>query len=391
MHDVIRINRLLARHGDFLSRIWEGEVSRVDEFNARAVAELKTAQIVIGDDEGNIRLARSYRELLERSIGRRGHYGASRSIGADLRRLAAVAGDAHDAYRSGDDTAHHQAVIEGCDIIWELSDTLDTTIRDYERILHEGPGKTGDIKARARRTQFHIDRLEELRQGMVFLTDDPVHEQMLHASCRDLRREFSRMIEARMGQAVTRITRVSNELTRLLLQDRDILAETRRSRAALELLRKVSDEAAAELMFNSGAFACLPAIAFAPLVDPRDEDLDGVREELALKAEPRQRRTARKVETVDGLIDADGVALQDAEDIAAELGVAFEISLLTDRGTSLREWLDVHGDEIDQIHAFEAIMTGILAEEGKFETEFVPPLDDFMSSRISDVMVRLAA
>lgn len=389
MHDVIRINRLMARHGDLLSRIWEGEVTSVDESNARAVNDLKAVHVLIGDDDGNIRLSRTYRELLERSIGRRGHYGASRSIGMDLRRLSAVAVDAQHSCQIDEGAVLHQkAIEEGCDIIWELSDTLETTIRDYERILHDGMGGNGDIKARARRTQFHIDRLDELRQAVVFLTDDPVHEALLHFSCRDLRREYSRLVESKMNQAVNRIVRVSKEMTRLLLHDRDILAETRRARMALELFKKMPDETATELMTISKAFPTMPQFTFAPLVDPCDTELGAVREELARKAEPRPRRPVQKVETVEGLIEVDLEAIEETHDPAAELSLAFEMSLTEENATSLRSWLEAHGGDVEADHAFETIMTSILSEQKRFSVEFIPPLHEVMSSRISDIMVR---
>ncbi|MCE6958534.1 hypothetical protein LAZ40_05650 [Cereibacter sphaeroides] len=392
MTSIAATNAVLARHGALLDAIWQGEITRIGDDNARAIGELKVIQAVLTDEEGNVRLARNYREYIERVLGQRGRYGASRSIADDVQRLLAATTDANEAHARQDQATCDRAIAEGSDIIWELADTIETTTLSFERILHEGLGETGTRAARARRLEFYRQRIEALREGLNMLVSGPAREELSNAACRDLRLKYSRMIGDRLGGIVQRVTRASTEISRLLILDRDILAQTRRTRAMLRALKDVSTSERADVLALDGDFV-LPEFSFAPLVDPRDPELDSLRETIASKMQPVTRRRPVKVEEAGILLDLppDVTLGEPVVSVDERLAVGFAEAIVPQAPLSLRQWLAEHAAPEDRDMAFEVILSGILARDRAYAIEFVPPLDPLTSSRIHDILVSRAA
>lgn len=387
------INAVLARHGNFLEGVWNGEITRVSEETAKAVSDLRAVHAVMTDDEGNVRLTRSYREFLERILGSRGHFGSSRSVADDLNRLKAAAEDAADADTRQDETGATRALAEGSDIIWELADTIESSILAFERILHDGLGESGSRTARIRRMEFYRERISGLRESFDFLVRDPARNAISHPSCRDLRREFSRMIGNNLAAMAQRVNRAADEINRLLILDQNILAETRRTRAILRALKDMGMRERIETAVLADELPVLPADGWGPLVDPRDPELEDLRERIAQTLKPAKRRERVQVADAGVVLDfSDDPAPSEEESADDLLSLRFEADLKVGSLVSLREWIaknKTSSDEADIV--FETIMTGIITMSGVFEFDFVPPLSQNTSNQIHDLLVGIAA
>lgn len=387
MTTVTQFNAVLNKHGALLEAIWDGSVSVISEENARRISELKAAQVVITDDEGHVRLTRPYRDLLERCVGRRGNYASTRSINDDISRLRAVAIEANDAWIEKDEVTHNEAMREGSDIIWELADTLQSTITGYEQLLHNGLGGTGSREARIKRTDYAISRLKEVSHSVTYLIDGPAREVLDQQSCRDLRREYGRLIIDKIDDIVKRVTRTANELYRLVAMDREIMAETRRARAMFRLLRDVSITDRTEVLLANNPIAPkLPAI-LALRIDPLDDETGELRNKLARQIKPAERRAPRKVEEAGTLVIPPASEAQEIIEPDVLIAEAFEAEVYSGKSVSLRKFLSDSEFAGDANFAFEAIMTGVLAEPAIYKVCFDPPLDAIRSSRIHDIIV----
>lgn len=395
MTSIVAINKILDRHGALLEQIWTGEVTRIDEeISGRAITELKAVHAIMTDGEGNIRLSRHYREFLERVLGARGHYSASRSVADDLNRLKAAADDASDAAARQDDVSHERAISEGSDIIWELTDTIESSTLAFERILHDGLGESGSRAARIRRLEYYKERIRGLRESLNLVVSGPAREAISLQACRDLRREHTRMIGSRLAGFVQRVNRASDEINRLLILDQNIQAETRRTRAILRALKDMTLRERVEALMLDADTAILPGIVWNPLVDPRDPDLEDMRERVAMSMKPAPRRVRQPVEGAGqpaSVTIGEAMAAPPVGEADDALVLKFHDAVDSGQRLSLREWIGRNaGEGDDPALLFEEIMSDVLVRAHEYAIDFAPPLSRNSSNRIHDIIVGLA-
>lgn len=391
MSSVFHINKVLEKNSGILEKLWLGEITRIDESGKdKAVADLLSIHAIMVDGEGNIRLARGYREFLARVLGARGRYGASRSIADDLNRLKAAADDAAEATTRGEDEACYQALAEGIDIIWELADTIEASTVSFERILHEGIGEGGSRAARLRRMEFYRERISGLREGLQMLSG-PARDAISHPSCRDLLREWTRMIGKNLAATVQRLQRASDEINRLIILDQNVMAETRRTRAILRALKTMDEDERVEVLSLDRDFPILAGVTWNILVDPRDPDLEDMRERVAQTLGPVERKPRRKVVEEADTPLPDDEYLEEEPIVDDTLVGKFYAALKDGERLSVRDWVTLNATPDDnQMLISEEIMTGIITDSGRYDIEFIPPLSAYTSSRIRDMNVQVA-
>lgn len=390
MKDIKQINAVLQRHSEVLDAIWQGKITFISDEIAKAVGDLKTIQAVMTDGEGNVRLAREYREYLERVLGQRGNYRSSMSIASDLVLLQASAEDAIDAYNRRDEEEYYRALSEASDIVWGLAGAIESEVLSFEEILHRGLGETGSTAARIRRLELYISQLKDMEESVDLLVSGKAREVLSDPCLRDLAREYGRMIGNKVGIISERVIRTSKRISDLLIADRDILMRTKRSRTMLRAMKNVGLVERAELLSLDAEPAVLPLFRFAPQVDPSDPDLEGLRETLGAKERPHQPRQARPQVQEAGEYSDEPAPTTESDRLNVEVAIlssGFEAALRCDVALSLRDWLEGSSYKEDITVPFRAILSSLLWDSSRFDVCFVPELSDHTTSVIHDVRV----
>jgi len=392
MIDVAKFFSIGAKYGDLLDRIHrEGHVY-ADQSTMRAFAELRSIQVVIGDDEGKFRLSRTCRDMLDRSVGRRGALGSAAGIVEDLGALRMLLIEISADFGDGDEQDRLDHIEEAHGLIWSIRDALDMQLAQFEMHLHTGFQEARTLDQRLRRNRFYFDRANALNESISQLQDHALRDHLAESGCREVRREYDRMISRYIPHLSARLTAVIGKLRVLLARNTEIMERTRRLRLIGRALREISHTEMVEaVLAHPELFPILPRFSFGVITDPNDQELEIARIRHAATMQPKEPQRA-KGKALKALTPVPfDERHMDLPKSTAEIILDRFGKDVGNEKFSVRRWLETfeHGEDKDV--AFELVLQNVLASPDHFDCTFQPPLDQVFTSMVSDIEVRRAA
>ncbi|MEP3666054.1 MAG: hypothetical protein ABJN42_04880 [Roseibium sp.] len=380
----------LNKNEDLVMDIYDRKVTSITGDNEAAIDKMKGLRLLVPGPDNGVRVSRHTRVFIEGSVGgQNGKYVEANIIEDGINRLQQTCLDAEDEHRACNPHALEDAIEEGINIAWELSDSMEKTISSYEAFLQNGIGETGSRAARIRRHQRYEDEIKKLNNAIGPLTGSRIQQFLSPEICEEIKKNYAEAVEARIDDAFTRIGRVSKEITRLIIKDKDVMIRARRRKLISDLLKRVEKRDMVDVLSAAPPRIFRADISFSPRPDPADPDMFTVREEIASEIKPKT-QVVRKKPLTAGSVESDPV-VQDWEkaDFDVFISEDFENDVRQGRSLSLTSWLEEKGEIDDDGTVFDSVMMALLGNQEEFKIAFIPPLSPTMSSRITDIVVEM--
>lgn len=388
MINLSKMLNALARHHDLIETLMNAGFVMRNEDNAKALADLNGAKVLVSDGQGEFRLSRQWREALERSFGTKAKFTANANVHDDVRRLEEACIAITQREKSGVHADCEDLKDEAFNIIWGMSDSILLSIENIENQVRIQFREEETHENRISRNKAYIRRATDLVDMLSLLQKTELRQALSDLGCRDVRREYNRIISDEISQFSSRGQAVITDLQSMLIKNAKIADDARRKLAILRAMSLTSAGARrAEVRDATAAFLITPNFKFTVLADPLDGSLEKMREEIASRMTPSTPKIRREIPSPENLI-MDIVNYEPMSNPDEDLVKEFELALQTGKTLLISEFVKAKGCLNFSILEMTDILIQEMLKSNVYEIGLIPEALPFVTTRIHDLSVR---